>query len=108
MMDDLDPRGPSTEASPELAELRERIDALDRELVHLIATRCRLASAAGQWKRSSGLALVDPPREAAVVRRAANHAREAGIDEEVTRRVFWWLIELGRRSQGVGVPGALP
>jgi chorismate mutase len=92
---------------PELTELRERIDALDRELVLLMAARCRLASAAGQWKRSSGVALVDPPREAAVVRRAALHAREAGIDEEMIRRVFWSLIELARKSQGAA-PGPLP
>jgi chorismate mutase len=93
---------------PELSDLRERIDAVDRELVRLMAARCLLASAVGERKRSSGLAMVDPPREAAVVRRAALHAREAGIDEEVIRRVFWWLIELARRTQGAGSPGTLP
>jgi chorismate mutase len=100
----LDGIGPE----PELAQLRERIDALDHELVQLMVARCRLASVAGQSKRSVGLSLVDPPREAAVVRRAAAQAREAGLDEEVIRKVFWWLIELARRSQGVGTPGATP
>jgi isochorismate pyruvate lyase len=95
-------------APTEIAELRGRIDALDREIVRLMADRCRLATAAGERKRSRGLALVDPPREAAVVRRAAAHAREAGIDEEVVRRVFWWLIELGRRSQGIRPGDVLP
>jgi chorismate mutase len=96
-------------ADEEFQEVRRRIDALDRELVQLIAARCRLARTVGRQKRASGADLVDLGREAAVVRHAASLARAAGIDVETTRRVFWALIEMARVSQGApprerGVP----
>ena len=42
---------------------------------------------------------LDPAREAVVVRRAGELAREAGLDDEVVRRIFWQLIALSRNAQ---------
>jgi chorismate mutase len=84
---------------PDLAGLRARIDHVDRTLVTLIARRVRLARQVGARKREAGAAPLDPGREAAVIRQAATLAREAGIDEEVVRGVFWQLVELSRREQ---------
>jgi chorismate mutase len=50
-------------------------------------------------KRKAGLPTLDPPREAAVVRRAGALAREAGLDDEDVRYIFWHLIGLSRRMQ---------
>jgi chorismate mutase len=89
------------EAAPEqqLAELRERIAEVDREIVRLIAERMEIAREGGRLKRSAGLPTLDPTREAAVVRRAGELAREAGLDDETVRDVFWRLIGLCRRAQ---------
>ncbi len=43
--------------------------------------------------------MLDPPREAAIVRRAAALAREAGVDGEEVRALFWQLVGLCRRAQ---------
>lgn len=84
---------------PALAELREDIARIDHELIRLIGERVRLARAVGRAKRAAGLPTLDPGREAAVVRRAAAHARAANLDEDVVRGIFWHLIGQARRAQ---------
>lgn len=84
---------------PELAEIRDEIERIDRSIVELIAQRVQLARRVGTVKRSAGLPTLDPPREAAVVRRAGALAREAGLDDEDVRYIFWHLIGLSRRIQ---------
>jgi len=82
-----------------LAELRTRIEALDRSLIDLIAERVQIARAVGAAKRELGVPTLDPAREAAVVRRAGELAREAGLGDEDVRYIFWHLIGLSRRAQ---------
>jgi chorismate mutase len=83
----------------ELPDLRREIEALDHRLMDLIALRCRLARAAGERKREASLPIADPAQEALVVRRAAARAREADVDEEGVRRLFWCVIGLSRKVQ---------
>jgi chorismate mutase len=86
-------------ALSELARIRDEIEKIDRSLVELIAQRVQLARRIGAVKRTAGLPTLDPPREAAVVRRAGALAREAGLDDEDVRYIFWHLIGLSRRMQ---------
>ncbi len=88
--------GPSIRA---LTHLRARIEEADRELVELLARRCRLAEAIGARKREEGLPLADPAREARVVRCAAVEARSRGLDEEGVRQILWSVIGLARQVQ---------
>ena len=53
----------------------------------------------GQVKSEEGLPVLDPAREAAVVRRAAALAREKGVDEELVRDVIWRIIASAREEQ---------
>ena len=71
-----------------LNKLRSQIQELDRELVTLIGKRRDLAIDIGQAKGALGLPVMDPPQEAKVVRRAAEIARDLGVDEELTRDVI--------------------
>ncbi len=82
-----------------LEELRARIEAVDRNLVLLIGERRDLVIEIGQAKEALGLPVMDPPREAKVVRRAAAIARELGVDEELTRDVIWLMIAAARNTQ---------
>jgi prephenate dehydrogenase len=82
-----------------LAAARHELEALDTEMVALLARRAAVARSAGQVKQSQGLPLVDPVQEAAVVRRAAVLARGTGLPEEEVRAIFWGLIALSRRIQ---------
>jgi prephenate dehydrogenase len=86
-------------AAEELARIRKEIERIDRSIVELIAERAELAREVGPVKRELGMPTLDPPREAAVVRRASALARQAGVPEEDVRYVFWHLVGLCRRVQ---------
>ena len=62
------------EPASDLASLRERIDAVDRELLALLNGRARIALAIGELKRAEGSPAFRPEREAAVIEglKAAN------------------------------------
>ena len=83
----------------ELARLRGEIERIDRQIVELIAERVALARQVGPIKHALGIPTLDPPREAAIVRRAGELAREAGVDDEGVRYLFWHLVGLCRRAQ---------
>ena len=89
----------SDDALRRLEVVRERIRDLDRALVALIGERRDLAIEIGRLKDEAGLPVLDPPQEARVVRRAAEIARELGVDEELTRDVVWRIIASAREAQ---------
>ena len=86
-------------SNAEVDRARGDIEAIDRQLVALIAERVRVAREIGRAKRAAGMNTLDPAREAAVVRRSGELARELGLDDEVVRRIFWQLIALSRSVQ---------
>ena len=87
------------DASRALTERREDIERIDRALVQLLADRVRAGKDIGALKRQAGLPTVDPAREAEVIRRAGEMAREANIPDEPVRAIFWQIIGLSRRAQ---------
>ena len=89
----------SGQVSAELAALREEIEEIDRTLIALVARRVQAARQVGRAKRDSGLPILDPAREAAVVRRAVELARTYQLDEEDMREIYWHIIGLSRRAQ---------
>lgn len=93
-----DPPG-AADGSPDLRALRRRIDELDERILELLDERCRTARLVGAAKEGAGRPVVDHPREAKVVRRAGRRAREAELDEETVRRIYWGVVELARRHQ---------
>ena len=82
-----------------LSEMRHQIEAIDRQIVELIAERVRLARQLGPIKRSKGLSTTDPEREAAVIRHTAELARSHNLPDEDVRRIFWHVIALSRQAQ---------
>lgn len=83
----------------EVAELRQRIESLDRRLLEQVAERVDLARRIGAVKRDRDAATLDPGREAAVIRRAVEAGRDHGLPEEPVRQIFWTLVELCRSAQ---------
>lgn len=83
----------------DMDSLREEILDVDRRIVELIARRVDLARRIGRAKREAGIGALDPAREAAVVREAAALARDAGLDADEIRAIFWRLIGLCRATQ---------
>jgi len=82
-----------------LEALRQRIREVDRALVTLVGERRDLVLEVGRTKEELGLPVLDPPQEARVVRRAAELARELGVDEELVRDVVWRIVASARDAQ---------
>jgi len=89
----------AADAGQRLRAIRDRIEQVDREIIALIGERVQLAREVGGVKREMGAPTLDPAREAMVVRRAGELAREAGVGDEDVRYIFWHLIGLSRRAQ---------
>ena len=95
--------GENPAGGPERLEaLRKRILEVDEALVDLIEERKALVLEVGRLKTAAGLPVLDPSREAAVVRRAAELARARGVDEELTRDVIWRIIASAREAHTRG------
>ena len=86
-------------ARDELAQCRDEIVKIDREIVRLLRMRLDLALKTGVLKRGLGLPILDPGREAAVIRTAGESAREARLPEELVREIFWRILGLSRSAQ---------
>jgi len=84
---------------PGLRDLREEIERIDSQLLDLVVRRITVARRIGAAKRSAGLPLLDPQREATVGRRAATFARDNDIREEDIRGLVWSLIGLTRGAE---------
>lgn len=89
----------SKDARARLEELREKIVALDEDLIRLVGERRDLVVEIGRLKEELGLPVLDPGREAQVVRRAAEISRKLGVDEELTRDVIWRIMASAREAQ---------
>jgi chorismate mutase len=85
-----------------LARCRQQIEQLDRELIELLAKRVALSKEIGAMKKVAGLPTLDPAREAEVIRRAASLARDANLNDERVRDIFWHVIGLSRGAQTEG------
>lgn len=79
--------------SQELLALRAQIDALDEELVVLLARRFRVTDAVGALKAAEGLSAVDPDREAAQEQRLAHLALRHEVNPSVVNRIFRTIVE---------------
>ena len=86
-------------ALDELARCRDEIERIDRDIIALLARRLTLGKRTGDLKREAGLPILDPTREAAVIRRVTEEAREAGLPPEPIREVFWQIVGMSRRAQ---------
>ena len=84
------PTGP--EACQSMAEVRAGVDALDRELVVLLAVRQRYMDAAARIKPSRDR-VHDAARIEDVVAKVKATAREAGLSEAIAEPVWRLLID---------------
>ena len=102
----MDERAKAT-GSPEerLARTREVMGEVTDRLIELMGERRRLAIEIGRTKEELGLPVLDPAREARVVRQAAERARELGVDPEMARDILWRIIASAREAQGGHRPG---
>ncbi len=93
---------PESEGLTELRACRDELEGLDRELIDIISRRIAIARRTAGLKRAANLPILDPQREAVVIRNAVTHARSVGVPEEPVREIFWHIVGLSRRIQETG------
>jgi len=82
----------------QLVELRQLIDAIDRQLVVLFNARAQHALAIGRIKHDAGEAVYQPAREADVL----DHVRRCNagpLDDGAITRLFERVIDENRRLE---------
>ncbi|RAK60958.1 chorismate mutase [Phenylobacterium hankyongense] len=83
---------PAPAACETMADVRQGVDALDRQLVLLLAERQRYMDAAARIKQDRA-AVRDNARVEDVVAKVKAAARAAGLSEEIAEPVWRTLIE---------------
>ena len=81
-----------------MRELRERIDALDEQIVALLNERAGCALRIGEIKRETGMPIYQPGRERDVL----EHVRRASggpLDGDAVTRLFERIIDEARRLE---------
>lgn len=78
---------------PDLSELRAGIDAVDEQLVGLLAQRARLVQGVVHYKRANHMRVVDRAREEAMLARIGDLATGHGLDARVAQQVLRTIID---------------
>jgi chorismate mutase/prephenate dehydrogenase len=90
----------TTESSPRsLPLLRAMIDALDREILQIVARRMALVGEVAAYKRMHGLRIRDARREREVLDDRARIAEELGLPRGEVESVFRILLRASRDHQ---------
>lgn len=76
-----------------LIELRADIDAIDRELIALLAKRFAVVHRVAAVKKREGLPAVLPERIAVVKRQARALAQDAGLSPDFAESLYHLIIE---------------
>jgi len=82
-----------------LAELREEIETIDREIVELIARRTYVAETVAQVKAERDMPTTDEDQEQRVMDRAGANAQKFDVDDNLVKAIFRLLIELNKVEQ---------
>jgi chorismate mutase len=83
-----------------LDELRRRIDEIDEQLVALLSARAECALAIGHEKKTAGLEVYQPGREADVLRHV-QHVNLGPLDDGAIKRLFERIIDEARRLERI-------
>ncbi|MBP0969163.1 MAG: chorismate mutase [Oscillospiraceae bacterium] len=80
----------------ELAEIRDRIDSIDKEILRLFLERMECSDAAARIKSESGIAVINSAREEEII---AGIAERSGDMSAYTSKLFRAVLELSRERQ---------
>ncbi|MBW3023246.1 chorismate mutase [Candidatus Woesearchaeota archaeon] len=83
----------------DIPEIRKAIDAVDKELLAIIAKRMELAAAVGKIKKEKNMQIQDAAREAQIIETKKNLAKKYKLNPEMVEKIFGLLLEDSRRIQ---------
>jgi len=77
----------------DLDDIRARLDAVDDDLVAVLAERSRLITEVVHYKRAHGMPVVDRTREDRMLDAVEGTATGAGLDPRIARQVLRAVID---------------
>jgi chorismate mutase len=89
---------PSNSFNDSLLEYRAQLDAIDAQLISLLAVRFSITSKIGELKARHHAPAADPSREAAQLERLLARSNELGLAREFIQAVYETLFSLVRKS----------
>ena len=90
----------TTEAKPRsLSALRDQIDALDRDILQLLARRMAIVAELAGVKRDQGVRVRDAQREREIIRDRRERAESLGLSAELIESVFRLIMWASRDYQ---------
>jgi chorismate mutase/prephenate dehydratase len=89
----------------ELSDYRRRLDALDRDLVRLLADRQQLVAGIAEHKAGGTAPIRDAARERQVLDRVERTATELGVSATLVRRLFTEIISHSVTRQATSLSG---
>ncbi len=78
----------------ELAELREKVDATDDQILRDIAQRVKICRAIGELKKQQGKPVQDLNREVQVFKRARERAELFKLDPDKIERLYREIVNM--------------
>jgi chorismate mutase/prephenate dehydratase len=84
---------------PDIQALRERIEAIDREILDALRRRMEAVDEVVEAKLDAASPLRDPPREEHVLARVREQAAELGLDPHEVERLYRGLMEMSVARQ---------
>jgi chorismate mutase/prephenate dehydratase len=86
-------------SAPDLSALRDRIDAVDRQIIALLAERLRIVEEVAVAKLEAASPFRDREREERLLLRLREHATAAGIDPHEIERLYRVVMDMSVAHQ---------
>lgn len=82
-----------------LKNLRKQFDAIDEEIISLMAQRMELSNEMGQLKQQENLPIQDSDREMELMKKLKKNARFKGVSESFIIQLYEMILKESRRIQ---------
>jgi len=92
-------KAPTPESREQLNGLRERIDAIDTQIVDLLAQRKRTVEEVARVKQEHGLPMFHPAREENLISARRVQAQQAGLNPDYVEDLFRTVLRNSRVGQ---------
>src|ERR1051325_3375991 len=86
-------------SAPDLSDLRDRIDQVDRQIIALLAERLKVVEEVAVAKLEAASPFRDREREERLLLRLREHATAAGLDPHQIERLYRVVMEMSIAHQ---------
>ena len=83
----------SKEYQENIHELRNQIDNIDREIMHLLSDRMKLSEAIGNYKKLNNISIYQPDRWNEIIETVVKKGEDQGLSGDFIRKVFTAIHE---------------